>query len=177
MIIAVSSYENNINSQVDPRFGRAAYFMIFDENNNLVDTIDNTASGAMAQGAGINSATMIAKKGVNVLITGSVGPKALAVLEKAGIKIIEGMSDMNIIDALNNYKNKNISQISSQVQATQIGTGYGAGQGLGMGGSPGCGRGMGSGRGRGGGGGMGKGGCRRRIRLFQNFRCSRWFNF
>ncbi len=165
MIIAVSVYENNISSQVDPRFGRASYFLIFDENNNLIESIDNTASGAMAQGAGINTATLIAKKGANVLITGSVGPKALAVLEKAGVKIIEGMGDMNIMDALNNFKNNTVNQPLSPDNETQIvrGAGMGAGRGMGMG------------RGRGG-MGMGKCGCRRRMRIFQNFFRCRWFN-
>lgn len=165
MIIALSAYENNINSQVDPRFGRAEYFLIFDENNNFIEAIDNTASGAMAQGAGINAATLIAKKGANVLITGSVGPKAFAVLEKAGIKIIEGMGDMNIMDALNKFKNNPVNQPLPTGNETQIvrGAGMGAGRGMGMG------------RGRGG-MGMGKCGCRRRMRSFQNFFRCRWFN-
>ena len=45
-----------------------------------------------AQGAGIQTAQLVADKGTKAVITGEVGPKAGQVLEAAGILMITGKS-------------------------------------------------------------------------------------
>jgi len=78
MKIAISSTGTTMESNVDPRFGRASYFVIVDpENSQIVDVIDNRASQEAAHGAGINAATMVAQSGAEVILTGRVGPKEL----------------------------------------------------------------------------------------------------
>ena len=63
MRVAVSASGPTLDSQVDPRFGRCAYFVVVDTGTMAAEAIEN-ASVAAAQGAGIATAQMIAGKGV-----------------------------------------------------------------------------------------------------------------
>lgn len=92
MIIAVTAQEGRIDSPVDPRFGRAAYFMIANTETMEVYGHDNSAGVGASNGAGTGAAQLLAEEKVNVLYTGKVGPKAADALEKAGIKVVEETS-------------------------------------------------------------------------------------
>jgi len=89
MKIVVSSTANNLEAQVDPRFGRCAYLLIIDSETMQFEAMANTASEA-GGGAGIQTAQLIADKGAKVVITGNVGPNAFKALSAAGIEIITG---------------------------------------------------------------------------------------
>lgn len=87
MIVAVSSSGDSVDSQLDPRFGRAPYFIIFNTKAPDASAIENTQNLNAAQGAGIQSAQNVAAAGAECLITGHCGPKAFKVLQAAGIKV------------------------------------------------------------------------------------------
>ncbi|MGE0109004.1 MAG: NifB/NifX family molybdenum-iron cluster-binding protein [Bdellovibrionales bacterium] len=87
MKILITSTDKEIGAPMDKRFGRAAYFLIYDTDNKTISVIDNKDQVEAAQGAGIGSASLAAKAGVDAVITGRCGPKAKAVLDEAGIKI------------------------------------------------------------------------------------------
>jgi len=55
MKICVTSQGNVLESNVDPRFGRANYFIIIDPENMGFEAIENPNVGSMG-GAGIQSA-------------------------------------------------------------------------------------------------------------------------
>jgi predicted Fe-Mo cluster-binding NifX family protein len=75
------------NSPLDPRFGRAAGFLIYDTDRKSWGFHDNRQNLEAAQGAGIQSARNIAELGVAAVVTGHCGPKAFQVLGAAGIAI------------------------------------------------------------------------------------------
>jgi predicted Fe-Mo cluster-binding NifX family protein len=160
MKVAVSSSGKDLNSQVDPRFGRCAYFLIVETDDMSFEVFDNE-SGSLGGGAGIQSAQFVASKGVKAVITGSCGPNAVNTLGAAGIQMFLG-STGTVKEVLNNFKNGNLTPAkTANVQdhnGLAGGTGdnriMGTGRGRGMGGG---GRGRG-GRGVGGGRGMGMGG-------------------
>ena len=171
MKIAISATGKDLDSSIDPRFGRASYFVIVDtESGNIVNIIDNLAAQDAAQGAGINAATLVAGSGTQAVLTGQVGPKAFEVLQASGIRIISNVSG-KVGEAVEQYRKGAISSPAEGPSATANsgkildpssngGRGMGGGcRGRGMGGG---GRGMGGGgRGRGiagGGRGMGGGG-------------------
>ncbi len=174
MKIAITATGNTLNSTVDPRFGRAAWFLIVEtDSNTLIEAIDNTAGKEAAHGAGISAAAQIADKGVKALLTGRVGPKALPVLEKAAITLVNGISGV-VLDALADYSGKTnvasaptneINQSSGsapgQMAGRGAGCGNGQGRGMGQGGGIGQGQGQGGGMGQGQGRGQGRGRCRR----------------
>ena len=81
MIIAVSSQGDNLDSPVDPRFGRAAYFVIYDTDNGSFEVVSNATNVGAAQGAGIQAAQLVAGYSPNLVISGNIGPKAFSVLE------------------------------------------------------------------------------------------------
>ena len=87
MKIAVTAKGRNLNAEVDPRFGRAAYIVIVDTETMDYEVIDNAANVNAFKGAGIQAATMISERGVEVLLTGYCGPNAFTTLEAAGIKV------------------------------------------------------------------------------------------
>lgn len=90
MKIAISAQGNTFESPIDPRFGRAKQFIVFENEGENIHTIDNSINLNAMQGAGIQTAQRMANEGVQVIITGHIGPKAFTVLQKAGIKIVTG---------------------------------------------------------------------------------------
>jgi len=86
MKIAITAKEPKLEAEVDPRFGRAAYFIIVETDGEDYEVIENPNVNS-ASGAGIQSARLVVDKGVKALLTGSCGPKAYDVLEAAGVSV------------------------------------------------------------------------------------------
>lgn len=84
--ICVTSIGPDVEAEVDPKFGRANYFLIIDPKTSVVEVIKNPNRDA-AQGAGIQAAQLISSKNVGIVFTGSCGPKAESVLKSAGIQV------------------------------------------------------------------------------------------
>jgi predicted Fe-Mo cluster-binding NifX family protein len=90
MKIVVSASGKTLDAQVDPRFGRAAFFIAVDSETGASEAHDNTQNLNAAQGAGIQAAETVSRLGAEVVITGHCGPKAFHVLNAAGIKVVVG---------------------------------------------------------------------------------------
>jgi predicted Fe-Mo cluster-binding NifX family protein len=102
--IAISSEGPDLDTRVDPRFGRAAGFVIIDPDTMAFDYVDNGASQVMAQGAGIQAAEIVAAAGARVLLTGYVGPKAFKALTAAGIRIGQNVDNLTVRQALERFQ-------------------------------------------------------------------------
>ena len=87
MKICVTATANSLDAQIDPRFGRCSYLVIIDSETVQFEAIPNMAAGSTG-GAGIQVAQTITSKGVKLLITGNIGPKAFGALSAAGIEIV-----------------------------------------------------------------------------------------
>ena len=153
MKIVISSTGPDLDSAVDPRFGRAAYLLIVDsESGELVESINNATGVNAGQGAGIKAASLIVDKGAEVVLTGRLGPNAMAVVEKANIKIVSNISG-TVREAVAQFGAKgSVSGIESESSAEEtaarvIDPGLGLGRGMGKGQGGWCG---GGGQGRGG---------------------------
>jgi predicted Fe-Mo cluster-binding NifX family protein len=92
MKIAITAKEAALESEVDPRFGRAPYILIVDTGTMEYEVVDNRGNAGSFKGAGIAAASGICGKGAEVLLTGSCGPKAFMVLDAAGIKVVNNIS-------------------------------------------------------------------------------------
>ena len=87
MIIAVTSEGATTDSKVDPRFGRAKFFLIYNDEYGKWESIDNVQNFQAAQGAGIQAAATVANKNCTVLITGHCGPNAFRAFSAANIDV------------------------------------------------------------------------------------------
>lgn len=101
MKIAVTATGGSLEAQVDSRFGGCAYFVIVDSDTMRFTAFSNPAS-TLSGGAGPAATREIVKYSAKVLLTGSVGQKALSALEAAGIKVVTGVSG-TVKEAVLNY--------------------------------------------------------------------------
>ena len=106
MKIAVTAESASPESMIDPRFGRAKYFLVYDDATENWDAIDNKQNLESAQGAGIQSASHVVNADCKVLISGHCGPKAFAALSKAGVEVytVNGGSVQSAIDSFKQGK-------------------------------------------------------------------------
>lgn len=102
--IAVSSEGPTLDDAVDPRFGRAGGFVVVDLPDMTISYIDNGASQAMSMGAGIETAERMARAGVEVVLSGYVGPKAFEALSAAGIKICQNVEGISVGEAVERFR-------------------------------------------------------------------------
>jgi predicted Fe-Mo cluster-binding NifX family protein len=149
MKVAVSSSGKNLDSQIDPRFGRCAYFIIVNTDDMSFETFDNEAI-ALGGGAGIQSSQFVVSKGAKAVITGNVGPNAVHTLSAAGVKIFTGQTG-SVREAVERYRKGDIKPqgspnvdnhygMSGKASTVDFGMGMGRGMGRGMGMGKGMGR-------------------------------------
>ena len=128
MKIAVCAMAPDIESLVDVRFGRCPYFIIAEVEDGKIkkwESLPNPALNAFG-GAGIQAAQAIARKGVNVLICGSLGPNAYGVLSSTGIQLIPGISGITVRQAIEKYLK---GELKPDFSIGPRGFGYGRGFG------------------------------------------------
>lgn len=88
MRIAVSAQAPSVSAGLDPHFGRCAALVLYESDRQTYTMVDNSGSAQAAQGAGIQTAQAVIDAGVQVVVTGSCGPKAFAALQAAGIRVL-----------------------------------------------------------------------------------------
>ena len=108
MKICVSSSGKNLDENVDPRFGRCHYFLIVDSDTMDFESVFNDSAMASG-GAGILAAQTVSKTGVEVVITGNMGPNAFQTLLAAGLKVFTGASG-TIKEAVEKYKKGELNE-------------------------------------------------------------------
>ncbi|MCK4932757.1 MAG: NifB/NifX family molybdenum-iron cluster-binding protein, partial [Candidatus Aminicenantes bacterium] len=87
--IFVTAQGKDLEADIDPRFGRAEYFLVVDPETMDFEVLENPNKNAV-QGGGIQSAQLAAEKNASVVITGQCGPNAERVLNSSGIQMITG---------------------------------------------------------------------------------------
>lgn len=107
MKIAVTAVGPDLDSDVDPRFGRAKYIVILDENGNLLEAVDNSSNVNAMQGAGIQAGKLLADKQVDVLLTGHCGPNAYQALQAVGVKVGVNQSG-TVRESFERFKNNQV---------------------------------------------------------------------
>jgi len=91
----------NIEDEIDPRFGRASFYLIYDPKTKSIESLENPNKDLM-QGVGPRSVQFLSENNVEVLFTGQIGPNAQRVLQASHIKTITGASG-KIKDLLKKY--------------------------------------------------------------------------
>lgn len=111
MKICITSEGASLGSNVDPRFGRCPFFIIYDTDNDTFEAIENTSRQAMG-GAGIQSGQLMVSKGVGAVLSGNFGPNAFRVLQTANIKTYSGISG-TVKETIEKYKSGLLTDTSA----------------------------------------------------------------
>lgn len=90
MKVAITAQGPNLDSPVDPRFGRARYFLLCDTETGQFTAHDNVQNLNAPQGAGIQAAQAVVEAGAEAVLTGNVGPKAFATLQAGNVVVHVG---------------------------------------------------------------------------------------
>ena len=111
MKILVTASGSGLDDQVDPRFGRAPWFLLIDpqDEGEEVEAIENRQNLNAAQGAGVQAAQTAADAGADWVLTGNVGPKAFRGLSAAGIKVAAGVGG-TVREALEKFRRGEIDE-------------------------------------------------------------------
>ncbi len=123
MKVAVSSLGQDLDSQLDLRFGRCAYFLIVDTDTMAFEVINNAAAGA-AGGAGIQAGQAVANAGANVVLTGNVGPNAFQTLSSMGLKIYTGLNG-TVREVVEQFKQGALKEVADATVGSKAGMGGG----------------------------------------------------
>ena len=121
MKIAVTSTGKTLDSEVDPRFGRAACFIIVDTETMDFNVIENE-SVAAAGGAGITSAKVVIDAGAEAVLTGNCGPNAEQPLTAAGVKLYTGATG-TVAEAIELFKSGKFTQAAGPNVQAHFGAG------------------------------------------------------
>jgi predicted Fe-Mo cluster-binding NifX family protein len=101
MRIIVTAYSPELDSAVDPRFGRAAYFLAADPETMAWEAHPNPAVNA-AGGAGSQAAQFVTRLQGTAVISGAFGPNAFQALSAAGVEMYlcaAGLSARQAVEA------------------------------------------------------------------------------
>jgi len=112
MKIAITSNGKELYSKVDRSFGRAKWFIVMDTETDTFEAHDNKQNIDAAQGAGIQAGQKVANLGVNVVLTGNIGPNAFRTLSASFIKVFTIGKGIEIVqDALSEWKDGRLREV------------------------------------------------------------------
>ena len=111
MKVAITSTGKELDSDLDRRFGRCAYFLVVDTESDDVEIVDNGAIAA-GGGAGIAAAQQIIDRKVNALITGNLGPNAFHTLNAAGVEMYNSVPG-KVSELLDKFKKGELEKAES----------------------------------------------------------------
>jgi predicted Fe-Mo cluster-binding NifX family protein len=142
MKVAVSASSPDLDSPVDPRFGRCPYYLIVDPESMEFEAVENPHVGAPG-GAGIQAAQLVVQKNVEAVLTGRCGPNAFQTLKAAGVKVIVGVTG-SAAEAVRKYAS---GGAFPEAAGPDVPAHFGMGRGAGIGRGRGSGMGQSQGRG------------------------------
>jgi predicted Fe-Mo cluster-binding NifX family protein len=102
MKLAITVDKPQMNSPLERRFGRCAYFLVIETETRAWESLPNPAAEASG-GAGPQAAQYLAHQGVDAVLSGDYGPKAFTALDSAGIQMYsaqEGQAEALLDDFL-----------------------------------------------------------------------------
>jgi len=103
MKIAISSQGTQPTADVDPRFGRTKWFILYDTETGEFESISNDQVLNLPQGAGIQAAQQVVGQNAEVVLTGHCGPNAFRTLNAAGVQVVIGVSG-SVEQAIKQYQ-------------------------------------------------------------------------
>jgi len=132
MKICITSQGKDLDSLLDPRFGRCQFFIFLNQKGEIENVLENPGVLA-ARGAGIAAAQRVISEGADVVITGNIGPHAFFVLQKVGVKVFFAAPGVTLKDAFSMWQEGKLREINEPSVGGGFGRGRGRGRGRGLG--------------------------------------------
>lgn len=105
MRVAITSTGQSLESKLDQRFGRCAFFVIYDTETGGVEILPNPNKDA-DEGAGPASVQLVASREVEKIVSGEFGVKIKSLLDSLKIQMVvykePEKTVKSVIDMLNN---------------------------------------------------------------------------
>ncbi|MFW5782619.1 MAG: NifB/NifX family molybdenum-iron cluster-binding protein [Candidatus Muiribacteriaceae bacterium] len=111
MRIAITSSGKDKSAKVDPRFGRALGFIVYDSDKDTYEYVENMQVMNTPHGAGVQASRKIIDLDVQAVITGHVGPNAFRALNAADIDIYLA-GTVSIEEAVSQMKSDGLKKAS-----------------------------------------------------------------
>lgn len=143
MKVAVSSTGADLDAQVSRIFGRCPTFLFVDTDTLEFEVMPNSAVG-LSGGAGVQSAQVVQRQGAEAILSGNMGPNAMAVVQSAGIPCYNA-AGMTIREAIAALLAGELESMGGATVPKDYAK-FGGGSANGSGGGSGRGGGMGMGR-------------------------------
>ena len=107
MKVAITSTGNSPDANLDSRFGRCSYFVIYDTESKATELIPNP-NKENVEGAGPASAQLVASRGAKKVISGEFGAKVKSLFDSLQIQLIVlNDTDKKISEIIELMKTKN----------------------------------------------------------------------
>ena len=115
MKVAVTTAEKNLEGRIDPRFSRCNYFVIVDLQTGNWEAMPNPRLFWQGRG-GRSVAQELSDRKVVCVITGRIGPNALAALQVSGIEVYCIETEETVREALHLYRTKQLEKVFEPVR-------------------------------------------------------------
>jgi len=103
-----SSGQDGLESMIGQHFGKVPYFTIIDSETEEVEIVPNTSEHM--GGVGVPP-EQLSKLGVDIMLCGGLGRKAVQLFENYGIEVYAG-AEGTVADAVNAWKNGKLEKAS-----------------------------------------------------------------
>jgi predicted Fe-Mo cluster-binding NifX family protein len=111
MILCVTARGRGLDALVEPRFGRAPFFLLLDPDGTVLTPVENPYMDTRG-GVGPRAVQILADHHVETLITGQMGANALAAVKAAGIRVYACPEGESVSGALQLFRSGELQQIA-----------------------------------------------------------------
>lgn len=111
MKVLITALGKEKTDNFDMKFGRGEYFQIIDTETEEFSVIENEGKTS-DHGAGIVASQQAIDAGVDVLITGHLGPNAFELLDSSDIELLSAKGG-TVEEVLDQYKQKKLDKITT----------------------------------------------------------------
>lgn len=108
MILIISAQNSALESQIDSRFGRSPWLILFDTETNQWEAFENPGA-SQSGGAGVAAAQFVVDQKANVVMSGDFGPNAARAFQAANVEMrlfIE--NTVTVQEAVDQFKNNKL---------------------------------------------------------------------
>jgi predicted Fe-Mo cluster-binding NifX family protein len=119
-MLAICSKQPGLDSLVEERFGRAEYYVIFDEEKKMPRSIENKAKFEAA-GAGGSAVRLLSENGVDVVLAPELGPKAMDAIKAFDMTVYRYTEQKTVRETIEDYRADKLSKIDTSTTASKHG--------------------------------------------------------